>query len=118
MKQNKISKTEIDWKISKKLNPELKKLAIALKKKNMLEVADLILLPKRRAIKINLEEINKHVKDGENIIIPGKVLGLGNVQKKFNIAALNFSESAREKLEKAGCKIISMLEIKNPKIIK
>lgn len=32
-----------------------------------------------------------------------KVLGDGEVTKKFTVAAHRFSESAREKLEKAGC---------------
>lgn len=100
------------------MNPELKELAIELKNKNILEVADLLLLPKRKHIAVNIDKINKEAKDGDNVLIPGKVLGKGEINKKLNIAAFKFSEQAKEKLLKSGCKILNMLEIKNYRIIK
>jgi len=117
MKQ-KISKTKIEKKLSKKLNPELKKLVITLKKNKILEVADLLLLPKRKSISVNLDKINKESKEGDNIIVPGKVLSKGEINHKINIAAFRFSEEAKNKLLKANCKISNFLEIKNGKIIK
>ena len=39
--------------------------------------------------------------EGEIVIIPGKVLSQGEINKKITIIALNFSEKAREKLLKS-----------------
>ena len=43
------------------------------------------------------------------MVIPGKVLSQGEITKK-KIIALNFSKKAKEKIEKAGGKALSILE--------
>lgn len=62
------------------------------------EISDLIASPKRKYIIFNLSEINDFAKDGENIVIPGKVLSQGEINKKIRVVALKFSERAMEKL--------------------
>jgi len=84
-----------------KTNSALAKV-ILLAKKHNLEIAQLLSRPTRRRIKINLEQLNDS-KEGETLIIPGKVLGIGGISKKIKIIALNFSASAEEKLKKAKC---------------
>ncbi len=61
--------------------------------------------PKRQRVAVNLKKLDKIVKDGENVIVPGKVLAVGTLSHKFNIAAIEYSADATEKLKKAGCKM-------------
>ncbi len=76
--------------------------------------------PRRERTKVTLLKLEKYVKDNENIIIPGKVLGTGKITKKFNISAIEYSESSLQKLQEAGCKIVdieSMMKNNNVRII-
>jgi large subunit ribosomal protein L18e len=112
------SKTLIDRQASRKLNPELVESIIAAKKNEAwLPVAVLLSYPKRKQINKNLDEIDKISKEGDTIIVPGKVLANGNVSKKIRIAAIAFSGQAKEKLKSKKCEIVSIKEeIKiNPK---
>jgi len=58
--------------------------------------------PSRQRRVVNLYKINKFVKEGETIIVPGKVLSVGDLDKKVDIAALNFSNGAKEKINAKG----------------
>ena len=87
---------------------------------NIERLLQVVAWPRRKRVAINLMKINKLVNENDNIIVPGKVLGYGNVDKKFKVAALEYSSSALEKLKKAGCETIDieeMLKNKNAKII-
>lgn len=111
------SKTLIDKQLKRKTNSDLVETIIACKKhKNWVEVASIISGPRRKQIHINLEELDKKLKEGDKIVIPGKVLSLGEINKKINVIALSFSEKAKEKLLKSKCKALSILEEikKNP----
>ncbi len=57
---------------------------------------------------VNLGKIDSLVKDGESIIIAGKVLGDGVFAKKITIVAFAASESAIVKLEAAGSKFVKI----------
>lgn len=72
--------------------------------------------PTRNYPEVNLSRINRHTKDNDLILIPGKVLGAGELEHKLTVAALNFSESARSKITAAGgaCLSIQELMAKNP----
>jgi large subunit ribosomal protein L18e len=71
---------------------------------------------KQRRI-VNLSKIDRYCKDDETIVVPGKVLSMGDLKKKATIAAYNFSGSAMDKIKEAGGKAISIQELlkKNPK---
>jgi large subunit ribosomal protein L18e len=61
-------------------------------------------------------KLNQHSKDGETIIVPGKVLGVGELDHKVNVAALSFSTEAEEKIGANGtCMSIEELMKKDPK---
>jgi len=79
--------------------------------------AEFISLPTRRRVQVNLYKLEKFAQDGKTLVVPGKVLGIGEVSKKFNIVAFQLSAQAVEKLEKAKCKVLTFEEaIKaNPK---
>jgi len=65
---------------------------------------------------INISKIQKNIRDDEIALVPGKVLSLGNMEKKLTIAAYNFSEAALEKINKNGKAIlIEELLKQNPK---
>lgn len=96
------TKTKINKQLQKKLNKELIETIIAAKKKDKwLEVAGILSGPRRKAASLNLDEINENSKDGETIVIPGKVLSQGEINKKIKIVARGFSEKAKEKLLKS-----------------
>lgn len=110
-------KTKIERKLRKKTNPELVETIISSKKKkSWLKVSDKISTPKRKQVSINLDQINKKSEDGDVIVIPGKVLGIGKIDKKIKIAALSFSNSAKENLEKTKVDFCTIKEEikKNP----
>jgi large subunit ribosomal protein L18e len=73
--------------------------------------------PRRNMAQINLSRISRLTEDGETVAVPGKVLGTGRLDHKVTIAALAFTESAREKVGLAGgaCITLSQLLEENPK---
>ena len=67
--------------------------------------------PTRKRRMINLYKIDKYTKNNESIIIPGKVLGTGNLSHKVTVAAWSFSEGAKEKIIKANGNAVSIMEM-------
>jgi len=111
------TKTKISKQAKKKTNPDLvEAILLAKKSKGWLKVAGILSYPRRIRKNINLKDLNEKVKANGKYVFAGKVLSLGEVNKKFEIAALGYSETAKEKLNKAGCKILNMVEEikKNP----
>lgn len=111
------SKTLIEKQTKNKTNTELVKTIIAAKKsKSWFKIAEILSGSRRKRINMNLEEINKKSKEGDSIVVPGKVLSQGEINKKIKVVALNFSERARDKLLKAGCGVSGIFEEikKNP----
>ncbi len=103
-----ISKTQISKRLKRKTNKELVETIELTKKNNLLNLGKKLSGPTRLQSKINLEDLNK-LKENE-IIVAGKVLGKGEIKRKISISALNFSESAKKKLKKAGCEILTIKE--------
>lgn len=103
------SRTLIDKQAKRKYNPELVETILKAKKhKNWLEVSGLLSLPRKLKIEKNLDEINKESKEADTIIVPGKVLGNGEISKRIRIAALSFSKEAEKKLKEKKCEIVSL----------
>jgi len=101
--------------MQKKNNSELVETLMNAKKKDKwIEIAGIISGPRRKRINLNLDEINNQAKEKEKIIVPGKVLSQGEINKKIKVIALGFSEKAKEKLKKSGCEFSNILtEIKS-----
>lgn len=111
------SKTKIEKQIQKKNSRELVETIIACKKKiKWLEVAGILSGPRRKSLNLNLGEINEKSEEGDTIVVPGKVLSQGEIDKKIKIIAMKFSEKAREKLLKSKTQVSSIVEEikKNP----
>ena len=93
--------TKIKKQIKKKTNSELVETILsAAKNEKWFDVARVISGPRRKRISVNLDEIDKVAKEGETIVVPGKVLSQGEAKKKIKIVALSFSENAKEKLSR------------------
>ncbi|MCW1296588.1 MAG: 50S ribosomal protein L18e [Candidatus Parvarchaeota archaeon] len=73
--------------------------------------------PRRSRREVNISKIERYTKEGEVIVVPGKVLGSGTLRHKVTIAAFSFSKEASEKIKNAGGKIIDLKQLikENPK---
>lgn len=107
-----------------KTNPNLTKLIGTLKKQSNTEevaiwkdVAKRLERSTRRQAEVNLSTINRNSEADETVLIPGKVLGSGEISHSLKVVSLSFSESAQKKIEKAGgkCLDIDALLEENPK---
>ena len=108
----------------KSTNPQLINLIRVLRKKARESeakiwrvVADYLSRSRRRRITVNLSKLNRHTQKSETVVVPGKVLGVGQINHPLNIAAFAFSEQARTKILKTKGKCMSIPELmdKNPK---
>ncbi len=80
-------------------------------------IADDIEMSTRARREVNLFRIARHTKADEAIVVPGKVLGTGDLPHKVTVAAFTFSRSAMEKIKRANgaCLTIPEMLQKNPK---
>ena len=67
--------------------------------------------PSRQRRTVNLYKIDRYARDGETILVPGKVLSVGNLNKKVSVAALNFSTEAKDKITQAKGTILTIQEL-------
>lgn len=111
----KIIKVKIERRARQKRNPILVNTIMKLKK-TYPEIAKALATPKKKWIKINVETLNAQKEDA--VLVPGFVLGSGNLDKKIKVVAWSFSKSAEEKIKKMkGEAILIKDEIKkNPKL--
>ncbi len=71
----------------------------------------LVNVPERRRASVNLYKIDRYTKEGENVIVPGKVLSSGEIKHKVNIAAIEFSDAALKGLKEANCNIVDIKDM-------
>jgi large subunit ribosomal protein L18e len=73
--------------------------------------------PMRNWAEVNVGKINRYASENETVVVPGKLLGAGEIAKKVTVAAYRSSGQAKEKIEKAGGRSISLDELMetNPK---
>ena len=71
----------------------------------------------RRTAEVNLSDINRNADADETVLVPGKVLSNGDLDKKVDVVAFKFSAKAQEKIESAGGECLSIEEAMeaNPK---
>ena len=113
-----ISKTKIKKRLKRKTNPEIVETILAAKKNEYWnKITQIISGSTRKYSSVNLNEIERKTKEGDTVVVIGKVLGSGNVSKKIRICAISFSESAKDKLKVKKSELVTILEEikKNPK---
>ena len=67
--------------------------------------------PTRNRRAVNLSRINRYSCSGEVVIVPGKVLSAGNLEKSITIAAWQFSGQAVEKITKSNSKAVTIADL-------
>ena len=99
-------------------NPQLSELVQELKTLSMKQgvklwkrIAEDLERPLRNRRAVNIAKINTFTKEGEAVIVPGKVLGSGELSHGLTVAAYSFSDSARSLIEKKNGKAISIREL-------
>lgn len=104
-------------------NPELIALIRVLTKKRRETKADIwkavvkrLNKSRNRRIVVNVSRLNRHTLKNELVVVPGKVLGAGEIDHSITVAALAFSQKAKEKIiaVKGVCLSFSELIKKNP----
>ena len=74
-------------------------------------VADDLERSTRQRRVVNISRINRNTKPNETIVIPGKVLGSGALTHSVVVAALSFSTGARESIEQAKGKALTIEQL-------
>src|SRR3989344_473625 len=113
------SKTKIEKQSRRKNNEILVETLRAAKKTGSeiwLNVARVLSSPRRNKIAVNLGELEKATKEGDSIIVPGKILSQGEISKKIAVIAFAFSKKAKEKLLKTKSQAVNIIDEikKNP----
>lgn len=103
-------------KLTRKDNPELsmliKKLIIT-NRPIWKKTAEELLKSRRNRVEVNINKLENYANNGDVILVPGKVLGTGNISKKITVAAFSFSNSAKTFIETAGGKTITIDQLYN-----
>jgi len=109
------TKQTIVKQLKKKGNKELVETIILAKKaKEWIAIAEVLSSPSRQRIALNLDRINKEAKEEEIIIVPGKILSLGELNKKIKLVGLAASSEALEKIKNGKSEFVLLKdEIKN-----
>ena len=66
--------------------------------------------PARNARRVNLAQVARHATD-RVVVVPGKVLGAGTLDKAVTVAAFGFSEQAEQKIKAAKGSILTIQEL-------
>ncbi|TAL55725.1 MAG: 50S ribosomal protein L18e [Nanoarchaeota archaeon] len=106
-------------------NPQLQQLITELRtaafsQQNMLlkRIADDLERPTNQRRIVNLSRINRHTVEDDLVVVPGKVLGSGELGHKLTVAAWKFSDGAAEKVTAAKGKAISLADLLKSKDLK
>jgi len=109
---------------TKTTNPELINLIRLLKKHSRENKADIwrdiaerLAKPRKQRVAVNISRLNRYTQKKETVVVPGKVLGAGEITHPITVAAFSFSVQAKEKITAAKGKCLSFLDLikKNPK---
>ena len=115
---NKMSKTTLKARIHSKTNPKVAAaIFLAMKSPAWMKFAKLLSQSTRKHSSVNLREIDKQTSMGDTILVPGRVLSVGEITKKIRICSFGISKEALERLTKTRSEWISILDEikKNPK---
>jgi large subunit ribosomal protein L18e len=101
----------------KQLVQDLYKMSTEQKTQVWRRVADDLMVPTRHRHLVNVFKLGLYSKDGDVIVVPGKVLGTGDIGHKVTVAAFGFSKSAVDKIKNAKGSVMTIPELvqKNPK---
>jgi large subunit ribosomal protein L18e len=97
-------------------NPFMRKYAVLLERQGKakkapiwITAAKMLGRPTASRVEVNLSRINR-LAPGTPILVPGKVLGSGSVERKLIVGAFSFSTAAQKKIEGAGGSALTLPE--------
>ncbi|MBI2665336.1 50S ribosomal protein L18e [Candidatus Woesearchaeota archaeon] len=67
--------------------------------------------PTRQRREVNVYKIEQYAQDGETVLVPGKVLNIGELRKKVDVAAFKFSAGAEQKIKDAKGRVLSIKDL-------
>ncbi len=81
------------------------------------DIAKRLEKPSRVWAEVNISRISYHVKKGETLIVPGKLLGAGDIDYPVTVAAFKATQSAKDKITAAGGSVLTIPQLldKHPK---
>jgi large subunit ribosomal protein L18e len=80
------------------------------------DVSKRLMTPQKNRVEVSVGAINRICQEGDVIVIPGKILADGDIQKKLTVAYYAISKSAAIKLDAAKIERMTIEELveKNP----
>jgi large subunit ribosomal protein L18e len=80
-------------------------------------VSQYMILPRKDIPAVNLSKISKLSSAGDQVLVPGKVLGSGKLEHAAQVTAFSFSVSAVKGIKEAGGKVLTIEQLieTNPK---
>lgn len=81
------------------------------------DVAERLAARNRHRPEVNLSRVSRYAAEGETVVVPGVLLGSGELTKKLTIGAYRASAGARAKVAKAGGTLLGLRDLaaSNPK---
>lgn len=105
-------------KTERKTNPLLVQLIKDLKRVGWSEkapiwrdIANRLEKPLKNWSEVNVSRIARYANEGETVIVPGKLLGSGEIGFPVSVAAYNASKGAKKKIRNAGGKVMTIQEL-------
>lgn len=106
-----LSNTRFKARVKRKTNPALvETLNLANESAGWSKLAKILSSSTRKYSSLNLSQIDAETKEGDTVVIPGKVLSSGNITKKVRICSLSISQSAKDKLKSTKSEYASIAE--------
>ena len=75
------------------------------------DLADRLERPRSQWAEPNISRLNRHTEENSTVIVPGTLLGSGVIDGPRVVAAVRMSEAARRKIEAAGGKVLSVVDL-------
>ncbi len=81
------------------------------------DIAKRLEKPSRVWAEVNISRISLNAKAGETLIVPGKLLGAGDIDRPVTVASFRATKGAREKITAAGGSVLTIPQLitANPK---
>jgi len=104
--------------LKKKSNPVLRETIVLLERQGRKQKAPVwrqasksLAAGSSRGVEVNVGHISRCYDTSDFVLVPGKVLGSGKVDKKLVVAAYSFSSAARRKISDAGGQAVGIRDL-------
>ena len=111
--------SKVNWFMERLMQKMVTELKHASRKNNApiwSKLAKSLLKPSPTKKTVNIKKINDFSEESNIVVVPGKVLGMGNISHKITLCSFSISTSAAKKIIESGGQILKFTELieKNP----